>query len=81
MHKKPSIKASLQAAIEKAGGRSALARTLALSGPAVIYQWQQTRVPAEQCPAIERETGIQCELLRPDVDWAFLRNTTVKQDA
>jgi DNA-binding transcriptional regulator YdaS (Cro superfamily) len=31
------------------------------------------RVPAEHCPSIERETGIRCERLRPDVAWDVLR--------
>jgi DNA-binding transcriptional regulator YdaS (Cro superfamily) len=33
-------------------------------------------VPADRCPVIERETGgaVRCEELRPDVDWAYLRN-------
>lgn len=63
----------LERAIATAGGRTSLARSLQLSGPAVVYQWEQTRVPAEQCPDIEDLTGIKCEELRPDVNWAVLR--------
>ncbi|MBS0339821.1 MAG: helix-turn-helix domain-containing protein [Proteobacteria bacterium] len=31
------------------------------------------RVPAEHCPAIERETGVRCEVIRPDIPWGVLR--------
>lgn len=60
-------------AIAAAGGRTALARMLGVSGPAVVYQWEQTRVPAEYCPLIEEATGVPCEEIRPDVKWAVLR--------
>lgn len=50
----------------------------ALSVPAsLLSQWKNgdRRVPAERCPAIERETGgkVRCEDLRPDVPWDVLR--------
>lgn len=37
-------------------------------------------VPAERCPAIEEATNglVRCEDLRPDVNWAVLRNQTAK---
>ena len=63
----------LDRAIDEAGGMTKLARALKLSSHAVVYQWKQTRVPAEQCPNIEKLTGVKCEDLRPDVNWAFLR--------
>jgi DNA-binding transcriptional regulator YdaS (Cro superfamily) len=37
--------------------------------------------PAEHCPSIERETGVPCEQLRPDVDWAVLRRKSRKAAA
>lgn len=46
---------------------------------ALLSQWKTggRRVPAERCPAIERATSgaVRCEDLRPDVDWAYLRNS------
>jgi hypothetical protein len=43
-----------------------------------VSQWKLPgrRVPAEHCPVIERMTNgeVRCEDLRPDVDWAQLRN-------
>ncbi|WP_343928672.1 helix-turn-helix domain-containing protein [Pigmentiphaga daeguensis] len=45
----------------------------------LISQWalEQRRVPAERCPTIERATdgAVRCEDLRPDVDWAYLRQS------
>ena len=63
----------LDQAIRLAGGRTKLARKLGLSGHAVVYQWQQNRIPAEHCPDVEAATGVKCEALRPDVNWAVLR--------
>lgn len=50
-----------------------MAQALKLSGHAVIYQWSKNRVPADHCPDIEKLTGVRCEELRPDVNWAVLR--------
>jgi DNA-binding transcriptional regulator YdaS (Cro superfamily) len=39
-----------------------------------VSMWKaRKRVPAENCPAIERETGVRCERLRPDIPWDVLR--------
>jgi DNA-binding transcriptional regulator YdaS (Cro superfamily) len=65
----------LDRAIEIAGGMTKMAKALGLSGHAVVYQWRQTRVPAEKCPDVEALTGVRCEELRPDVNWAVLRAT------
>ncbi len=47
--------------------------------PVLVHQWAfgKRRVPAERCPSIERATGgaVRCEDLRPDVDWAYLRQS------
>jgi DNA-binding transcriptional regulator YdaS (Cro superfamily) len=78
MSEAPTPKTALQRAIEQVGSKAELARRLnergrSITGPAV-YQWErQDRVPAEYCPDIEAITGIACELLRPDVNWAVLR--------
>lgn len=71
-------KEALDLAVRIAGGMSALAKTLDLSGHQVIYQWGLNRVPAERCPAIEAATNglVRCEDLRPDVAWGVLRNST-----
>lgn len=60
---------------------SRLAERLGFS-PVLLSQWGtgKRQVPAEHCPAIERETNgaVRCEDLRPDVDWAVLRGTTTE---
>lgn len=70
---------SIRKAVEHAGGISALARGLGVTPP-TVHQWLkgQRPIPAERCPAIERLTGraVTCEQLRPDVDWAYLREAT-----
>lgn len=68
-------------AIEVAGGITKLARALELSSHTVIYQWSKTRVPAEKCPDIEALTGVKCEELRPDVNWAVLRSKPRKSES
>lgn len=63
--------------ISLVGGQSALAKLLGVV-PQVVHNWLvRGNVPAEKCPAIERATNgaVRCEDLRPDVDWAYLRNT------
>ncbi|GAA4321915.1 hypothetical protein GCM10023144_01490 [Pigmentiphaga soli] len=58
------------------GSAVALATILGVS-KAALSQWKLPgrKVPAEHCPAIERATAraVQCEELRPDIDWAYLR--------
>ncbi|ARP89803.1 hypothetical protein CAL14_05465 [Bordetella genomosp. 9] len=58
------------------GSEAALARALKVSR-AALNQWKKPgrQVPAEHCPRIEALTGIKCELLRPSVDWAYLRRS------
>lgn len=38
-----------------------------------LTNWKQRGIPAEKCPDIEAITGVRCEELRPDVNWAVLR--------
>lgn len=68
---------ALNKAIKQLGGVVAAANVLKVSRYQVIQQWVLTRVPAEHCPTIERATGgeVTCEELRPDIDWAYLRNS------
>lgn len=65
---------ALERAIKKAGGVSALARAIGVSANAPSMWKARKSVPAEHCPAIEREFGVMCEELCPAVDWAVLRN-------
>jgi DNA-binding transcriptional regulator YdaS (Cro superfamily) len=63
-------------AAEIVGSQEALGHELGVSKSAV-NQWKLPgrKVPADKCPAIERLTAgkVRCEKLRPDVDWAYLR--------
>jgi hypothetical protein len=68
----------LERAIRLAEGMTALVRKLNergkdIKGHATVYQWKQSRVPSDYCPDIEAITGVKCEELRPDVNWAVLR--------
>ena len=40
-----------------------------------VWSWinRDKRAPSEICPDIEAITGVKCEELRPDVNWAVLR--------
>jgi DNA-binding transcriptional regulator YdaS (Cro superfamily) len=64
--------------LETRGSTKALAQRLGVPS-ALVSQWSTgaRQVPAERCPAIERATRgeVMCEELRPDVDWAVLRQT------
>ena len=47
-------------------GFAELANRLGLSRQAV-YKWLEAGVPAERCAEVERLTGVQRHLLRPDI--------------
>ena len=66
----------LDKALEIIGGPAKLAAALGVTVQAVCF-WREERrrLPADHCPTIERITGVRCEALRPDVDWAVLRRT------
>lgn len=71
---------ALKRAIEIVGGQTALASAIGGSvRQGHVSHWLVAgRVPAEHCPAIERETKrrgetIRCELLCPSADWGVLR--------
>lgn len=70
-----TIQTPLNRAIKNTGGITKLARLLKLSSHNVINQWRKTRVPAEHCPDIEGLSGVFCEELRSDVNWAVLRKS------
>ena len=69
---------ALTRAIEISGGPAALARSIGRSVQTVCNWTLRGNVPAEHCPAIERATNgaVRCEDIRPDVDWAVLRNSS-----
>lgn len=81
----------LERAIAVAGGASALASLLNVSGSAPHMWLARKKVPAEHCPRIERETRriaaergdpsliVTCEQLRPDVAWDVLRLQTTPE--
>jgi DNA-binding transcriptional regulator YdaS (Cro superfamily) len=68
----------IQIAIERVGNASMLAVALGVTPQAVCF-WRDgaRRVPAEKCPDIEAITKglVTCELLRPDVNWGYIRNS------
>lgn len=64
---------ALDDAIKVAGGVGALAARINVPASAPSMWKKRESVPAEHCPAIERETGIPCERLRPGVAWDVLR--------
>jgi len=71
---------ALEKAAEILGSQSALARAVRVTPAAVTCWIVRGAIPAEHCPAIERATNgaVRCEDIRPDVDWAVLRNSGEK---
>ena len=67
---------AVQRACDSMGGIPKLADAIGVS-LATIYDWRRGRrsVSAKSCMHIERATNgtIKCEDLRPDLDWAILR--------
>lgn len=71
---------ALDEAIRVADGVTALADRIGVRQSVVSmwrtrmkHQGEGAAVPAEYCPAIERETGVKCEYLNPRADWPVLR--------
>lgn len=69
---------ALKEAIERAGSQRLLAERISSTalpvGQSHVSMWlNRKNVPAEYCPAIERETGVRCERLNPRADWSYLR--------
>lgn len=62
-------------------GRGEIARLARFIGikPSIVSFWYAgiRQVPAERCPLVEQFTQgkVTCEELRPDVNWAVLRNS------
>lgn len=64
-------------AIEKAGGQSALAKKCGVSQPTVNGWINGASMDVKYIPAIIKATEgkVRAEDLRPDVDWAVIRNS------
>ena len=75
-------------AVKALGGPVNAARVLGVKDGRhqTVQSWLRNRVPAEYCPAIERETRnkgevVTCEELRPDIAWGVLREQVHEEDA
>ena len=80
-------KEAAKRAIAVLGGPVKAARLLSVKGERhqTVQSWLKNRVPADYCPAIERETrriavergdeslAVFCERLRPDIPWDVVR--------
>jgi len=58
----------LKRAISAIGTQQKLAARLGIRS-ASITEWKARSIPPAQCPAIEANTGVRCEELRPDLRW------------
>ncbi|WP_354686659.1 YdaS family helix-turn-helix protein [Cupriavidus necator] len=67
----------MRRAINAAGGLKALADSLG-EKQNTVSNWLQRGAPVAKCPAIEAITGVRCEELRPEVDWATFRKVLCK---
>ncbi len=83
----PDEKAALRRAADVLGGQAGLASAIGFNDRRHVWPWFNTdrRIPAEHCPAIERATRergqvVTCEELRPDVQWAVLREQVAPQE-
>jgi len=72
---------ALDKAIARAGGQKALGAACGVWQTAVSNWRVRGNVPAEYCPLIEKATGVRCEELRPDVEWAVLRKSSKQPKA
>ena len=67
----------IKTAIDLFGSVTEFSRTLGVTPQAVCF-WRdgKRQIPADKCPLIERVTKgvVTCESLRPDVEWAYIRN-------
>lgn len=66
----------LKKAIKEAGGAVKVAGIIGVTRFAVYDYIRRGAVPAEHCPKIEQETGVACERLNKNVDWAAIRGTS-----
>lgn len=60
-------------AVERAGGKSALAKAIGVS-PQALSNWvARESVPPKYAALIERETGVPADFLCPDIPWHIIR--------
>ncbi|WNG69313.1 transcriptional regulator [Cupriavidus gilardii] len=66
----------IERAIQIAGGKTKLARAIGVT-PQMVSQWARKHKPkpisVQRCAQIEALTGVRCEDLNPDEDWAAIR--------
>ena len=69
---------AIRKAVDLVGGNSKLSKLLSVRPP-TVSQWISgvRQVPIERCIQIEDVTKgqVRCEDLRPDINWAVLRQT------
>lgn len=74
---------SIPEAIRHAGGPAKVARQCGVSVQAVCF-WRDGHrtLPAEHCITLEKMSNglVRCEDMRPEVDWAYLRNASTAQE-
>jgi DNA-binding transcriptional regulator YdaS (Cro superfamily) len=70
---------ALKRACKAHGNQTTLAQALGRK-KAAVSRWMLEGVPVAVCPDIEALTGVRCEELRPDVNWAVLRNPASTED-
>lgn len=75
MDNAPTPENPVERACRLAGGQAAVARNFGIKPPSVSQWCAKGWVPLDRCVDLEKLTGVRCEELRPDVDWAYLRGT------
>lgn len=77
----PPNKTGIERAIEFAGTQSKLAKLIGKKQQMVSY-WKQKGVVTDPaaCAEIERKTGVRCEDLNPEANWAILRDVLCAPD-
>ena len=63
-------------AIKAAGSIAALAERIGVTASAPSMWKARGEVPMPHCAPIERETGVACEELRPDLRWYRVKDKT-----
>lgn len=64
---------ALNKAIAAKGTVQAFAQAIGVAQSTPCMWKKRGKVPVVHCPDIEAATGVPCEELRPDVNWAVLR--------
>ncbi len=67
----------IEIAINHFGSQAALAKHINVA-PQVVHNWlRRGNIPSDYCVEIEKASAgaVRCEILRPDIDWAYLRGS------